>query len=222
VNINQNWLDSLKSLGLATEKSDLFLEKLKKRYQSRGRYYHNLSHIEALLTSLQAQWQDLAKPEAVLLAIWYHDAIYSPLRKDNEARSARLARQDLQQFGADTALCERIAYLILQTANHTQAPTHQDHDLGWFLDFDLEILGATQPAYQRYAHQIRQEYKLIPLGVYRKGRIQVLKRMLQTPYLYHSPLYRKRYERQARQNLLAEIADLQDQETLLDRLQRSD
>ncbi len=209
MNINQNWLDSLKSLGLALDQSDHFREKLQKLYQSRGRHYHNFFHIEALLTAMHAQQAELNQPAVVALAIWYHDAIYTSLRKDNEARSASLAGKDLLALGAGRDLIARVSFLILQTANHTQAKSPEDHDLGWFLDFDLEILGAEPRQYQTYSEQIRKEYRLIPELLYRKGRIKVLKQMLEAPFLYHSPLYRKRYERQARQNILQELSQWQ-------------
>lgn len=41
--------------------------------------------------------------------------------------------------------------------------------------------------------------------MYRKGRIGVLRHLLQADFLYRTPTFRREYERQARQNLLREL-----------------
>lgn len=69
---------------------------LQARYAEPQRAYHTLAHIEACL-ALLAEREDLSEAERRLLtcAIWWHDAVYDPLRHDNEEQSAALARSDL-------------------------------------------------------------------------------------------------------------------------------
>src|SRR5689334_21222850 len=69
-----------------------------RRWSERQRHWHGPAH---LLTLLDA-FQDVAREDerdALRLAAAYHDAIYSPLRSDNEAASARL----LLEHAADIA-----------------------------------------------------------------------------------------------------------------------
>ncbi len=175
-------------------------------YEGMGRYYHNLQHIEALLTLKDTYQNHLKNPEAVSLAIWYHDAVYSTLRKDSEKRSARWARRDLRKWGLPEAVVNTVSVMINTTAHHHQVPEPVDRDLLWFLDFDLNILSAHSDHYSLYVEQIRKEYRLIPEALYRQGRIKVLKTMLAADFIYHTPEFRQHKERAARENLRTEIA----------------
>ncbi|PKL77901.1 MAG: hypothetical protein CVV27_04335 [Candidatus Melainabacteria bacterium HGW-Melainabacteria-1] len=180
-----------------------------KRYRSQGRHYHTLSHIEAMLNWHAEFASELKEPELVALAIWYHDAIYVSLRKDNEARSAALARKQLSQLGLAPDKLGKIEKLILQTANHHGPILSQDPDLCWFLDFDLSILGAEPAIYKAYAEAIRKEYRLVPEPLYRAGRGKILRKMLEAEFLYYTPAFRRSHERLARRNLLEELRRLQ-------------
>lgn len=46
------------------------------------------------------------------------------------------------------------------------------------LDADLAIPGSSEPVYQSYARQIRQEYAWVPEAEYRQGRRRVLENFL--------------------------------------------
>ncbi|MGI4875703.1 MAG: HD domain-containing protein [Janthinobacterium lividum] len=182
------------------------LARLLAAYSAPERHYHNVQHIENLLNRVAAApLQDAA---VVQLAVWYHDAVYSALRGDNEAKSAEWATQFLQQTSLEPARRERVADLIRRTQDHTQAQPPDDADLLLFLDADLSILGAPPAAYQEYARQIRQEYRLVPDLLYRPGRRKVLAKMLAAPVLFHTLALREELDAQARQNLQAELGAL--------------
>ncbi|TIU46557.1 MAG: hypothetical protein E5W19_25905, partial [Mesorhizobium sp.] len=74
---------------------DVLKTELSVLYHAAGRHYHNLAHIEAMLTLAGDYRTLLDDPEAVEAAIWFHDAIYDSRAKDNEAQSAALAEQKL-------------------------------------------------------------------------------------------------------------------------------
>lgn len=179
------------------------LARLAAAYSAPGRHYHNLQHIENLLDRLAAH--PLHDPVVVELAVWFHDAVYDPLRADNEAQSAEWALTFLQETSLAPARCERVADLIRRTQDHTQSQPPHDTDLLLFLDADLSILGAPEAAYWAYAHQIRREYQAVPEPAYRAGRRQVLARLLAAPVLFHTPTLRDELDAQARRNLQAEI-----------------
>lgn len=201
----EHWCQALNVFGLDSSIGEAAYQGLLKRYRENGRHYHTLSHIEALLNWSESYRKELAEPAVVNLAIWYHDAIYSSLRKDNESRSAALALKQLAAIGVPEAALHKISQLILQTAKHHGALLLKDSDLLWFLDFDLSILGSEPQVYQRYAQKIRQEYRLVPDILYRRGRSEVLRSMLQSEYLYYTPAFRRTHERNARNNLLNEL-----------------
>ena len=182
------------------------LARLLAAYGAPGRHYHNLQHIENLLNRVAAH--PLQDPAVVQLAIWFHDAVYSALRTDNEAKSAEWALKFLQETSLEPARRERVADLIGRTQDHTQPQPPDDADLLLFLDADLSILGAPPAAYQEYARQIRQEYHLVPDLLYRPGRRKVLTKMLAAPVLFHTPALREELDAQARQNLQDELDTL--------------
>lgn len=65
---------------------------LLRRYAEAGRYYHNMTHVGKMLA-----WLDRtgAVSPAMELAVWFHDAVYEPLGRENEAESAAFFERTL-------------------------------------------------------------------------------------------------------------------------------
>lgn len=179
------------------------LARLATAYGAPERYYHNLQHLENLLDRLATH--SLHDPVVVELAVWLHDAVYDPLRADNEAQSAEWALAFLRETTLAPTRRARVADLIRRTKDHTQPQPPHDTDLLLFLDADLSILGAPEAAYWEYARQIRHEYQAVPAPAYRAGRSQVLARLLAAPVLFHTPALCDELDAQARRNLQAEL-----------------
>jgi predicted metal-dependent HD superfamily phosphohydrolase len=177
-------------------------QNLVEQYQSQGRYYHNLGHISAMLDLLAQYKAQIADEPTLALAIWFHDAVYQPLRSDNEEKSAELARAELPLLNVPKSQVVKVEQFILATKRHELLIP--DADLAYFLDFDLAILGSSQADYQQYVQQIRQEYHWYPDLVYRPGRRKVLESFLGRAKLFHR--LGDQYEMVARQNLAREIA----------------
>lgn len=175
-------------------------------YQSHGRHYHNWSHIQQLVSLQQAYAHQLTDPEAVLFAIFFHDIIYNPLQPDNEERSAAAAVTHLHNINYPVEKTAKISDFIIATKTHIN--THHNPDLDYFLDFDLQILGASPETYRTYARQIRQEYQVYPDDVYLPGRKKVLQHFLEMPAIYVTPAFRELYETPARTNIQAELNTL--------------
>ena len=69
-------------------------------YRHPSRAYHNLAHIVQCLDVLSAYERGASTtvPMEVRVAVFYHDVIYDPTRKDNEEASARFAREALSPW----------------------------------------------------------------------------------------------------------------------------
>ncbi|QNH62807.1 HD domain-containing protein [Hymenobacter sediminicola] len=184
------------------------LEQLVAAYQAPGRHYHTLTHIQALLEATDTAADQLQDAVVVELAVWFHDAVYEPLRSDNEEKSAELAWEFLSVTSLSAARQERVVFLIERTKDHTLPQPPDDADLLFFLDADLSILGAPEARYQEYARQVRQEYRMVPGILYRRGRRKVLEKMLAAPALYRTADYHTRLEAAARRNLQQELREL--------------
>ncbi|MHA6644649.1 HD domain-containing protein [Mesorhizobium sp. A623] len=179
-------------------------------YRAEQRHYHGLSHIEALLALAREYREILADPEAIEAAIWFHDAVYDSRAKDNESRSAALAREKLAGR-IEAGRLDRIASMIEATATH-QVPHFSQagarNDAALFLDMDLAIVGASPEAFDAYEHAVRQEYGWVPEPAWIAGRAEVLKNFLGRPHVFHTRQFRDRFEQQARANMERSLASL--------------
>lgn len=173
---------------------------LARLYGEKGRFYHNMQHIDNSL--LELEWVELSGLERYLpaMAIWYHDAIYDVRAKDNELKSAELAKERLLCGGIAKESGEAVYRLIMATC-HGAGEAAFEEDERVMIDVDLAILGQSERLYDLYESSIRQEYSHVDLESYRKGRGDVLKGFLARQTIYLTEPFRERYERQARLNL---------------------
>lgn len=187
------------------------LEGLKARHAEPQRHYHTWAHIEALLAWFKETKAQLTEPQVVELAILYHDAVYDPRSKDNEAQSAALMLADLENL-FPRSLVTKTETLILATAGHALPETADESllsDCAFFLDMDLSILGAKDEVFDAYEEAIRKEYAFVPTEDYRKGRGAILQNFLDRQRLYFTAHFRDLLETRARQNLQRSLARLE-------------
>jgi predicted metal-dependent HD superfamily phosphohydrolase len=200
----QRWLACVEANGLADPGGVVFAE-LQRRYAERHRAYHNLRHVLDCLDHLEALAVDDANDAVIALAIWFHDAVYSPLEGGNELASADLAVERLGGMGAGEALRRRVHRLIMVTT-HDAAP--EDLDEAVMIDVDLAILGSEPSAFEVYEANIRREYRWVPGPLFRRKRRAILEGFLAQPTIYHTEPFRRRFEDAARANLAAAIEGL--------------
>lgn len=179
------------------------LEDLKVRYGEPQRFYHTWDHIEALLRGFTAVENRLNNPQAVLHAILFHDAIYDPMRSDNEAESARLLSAAALPTLSD-ADRQAAVRMTLATARHRIDPSvspDEQADTALFLDLDLSILGSRPDVFDRYEEQVRAEYAMVPDEMFLAGRRQILTALAAGETLYLSDWGRENFETAARDNI---------------------
>ncbi len=179
---------------------------LVRAYDSPRRFYHDLTHIVALLKMWEAKKGHFLDADVVYLAIWFHDAVYDAWKSDNEERSATLARTFLAQTSFPKKDIEKVVQYILATKTHESEADNPD--LTFFLDADLAILGADETIYDIYAKQIRDEFSFYPSFIYNRGRKKVLNAILEKEFIYKSDEFRAKYEEIARANLARELGRL--------------
>jgi predicted metal-dependent HD superfamily phosphohydrolase len=140
---------------------------------------------------------------AVELALWCHDAVYDPRAKDNERRSAAIAKATAFAMGLAEVVAAEAEALVLLTTHEGNAGegTPWAADARVVLDVDLAILGKPPREFAAYEAGIRAEHSFLPDEDYRKGRRQVLQSFLSRPRIYRTALFEERHERQARVNI---------------------
>ena len=186
--------------------ADKLFGELQKKYAGRGRHYHNWQHVESLLALSERYASQLSDKQVVDFAIFYHDAVYNVLRKDNERRSAVMAmnRLDLLQVSAKVI---GLVYIYIEATQTHRIPQGRDYaaDLAFFLDFDMSILAADRETYRLYKEQVRKEYSLVPSALYKPGRKRFLQACLDNSSIFHTAEFRSQYEAKARANLQWEL-----------------
>ncbi len=205
--IKNSWFSLFKGYNADEKLISVFWQKISAAYSEKGRFYHTLAHISQMLDLSKNYSDRLLDISNIMLSIFYHDIVYSATKNNNEEKSADLATEHLGKLKFPTEKVEKCRKYILATKNHSN-PT-QDSDLDFFLDFDLEKLGAHWPEYEEYTKQIRQEYKIYPKPLYNKGRKKVLEHFLAMDRIYKTDIFIEQYENQARENLKKELSMLQ-------------
>ncbi|MCB0461277.1 MAG: hypothetical protein KDC81_01110 [Flavobacteriaceae bacterium] len=142
--------------------------------------------------------------DALKLAIWYHDIIYKPSKKNNEEKSSLFAKNRLNSLNFDEKRAKIVQNFIVSTKKHQLILSETD-DNAYFLDFDLSILGTDWETYKNYYQNIRKEYKIYPDFLYNPNRKKILNHFLERETLYFTEVYQVKYELQARANLKKEI-----------------
>ena len=176
-------------------------------YSEDTRGYHDLRHLAevcARLDELAAAGAAYDR-EAVLLAAWFHDAVYDGER-DAEERSAVWAQDALTQAGVPAAVVAEVVRLVRLTETHR--PEADDLDGAALSDADLAILAADPARYAEYAADVRREYPHVSDADFRRGRAAVLRDLLATPRLFHTAHAREGWEAAARANVERELASL--------------
>ena len=193
--IEERWTDLMKAFGLSANLETYHI--LNAAYRERHRAYHTHEHISACLRWLD-DVEDLAEyPREIELALWFHDAIYKPFSKTNEADSADMAKAFMQANNMFDAQIARVTHMINITAGH--APETGDPAL--MLDIDLSILGAKPHVYDMFEQHIRREYRWVPSFMFKNGRRKILSYFLGRERLYNTDYFHERLETQAKENL---------------------
>lgn len=184
------------------------------RMSGPDRHYHDIGHLALLwdrhrrhgtgLTIQDPPWHRL-----IACAIAFHDAVYNPARRDNEARSAELWRASapaLEPWEIDW-----VAGTILATANHLAAapepgmPPDALEARVWMLDLDFTPLGESEAVFRVNTEHLRLEYAHMDDDAWIAGRLAFLGSLARRPALFRTPILAALFEAQARKNLAAEL-----------------
>ncbi len=181
------------------------LERVVVRYAEPHRRYHTWAHILACFDARDALTS--AASPAVDLALLFHDAIYEPLRQDNEARSAALLVEEGRRAWLDDRMLSRAQNLVLATA-HGSATHLGTEEASIVLDADLSILGGDETTFDEYERLVRQEYAQVEEAAYSAGRRAILSALLARATIFVTRVGRARWEEPARRNLARSLAKL--------------
>ncbi|GEN77663.1 HD domain-containing protein [Chryseobacterium hagamense] len=175
------------------------------KYAEKGRHYHNLQHLQALFSELDAVKDRISDFSTITFSVFYHDVIYEATSKANEEKSAELAVLRLQKLNIHQDIINKVSEQIIATKSHLRSG---DQDTNYLLDADLSVLGKDRETYLDYTRKIRKEYAVYPDFLYRPGRKKVLQHFSKLESIFKTDEFREKYENQARENIKWEIQNL--------------
>jgi predicted metal-dependent HD superfamily phosphohydrolase len=176
---------------------------LRARLGDSGRKFHNMGHIDDCLARFDEVKRHLDDPDAVELALWFHDAVYDPGDATNERRSAALFLS--HGAGARAAFRRRVCALILTTQ---RSRTPRNNDCKFIDDIDLAGFGSPWEEFMQNGDLLRREFATQSDADYYRGLASFLNSLRRRPRFFRTDWFAKRYEAQAQRNvgrLLEEI-----------------
>lgn len=202
------WMELALSLGSSEQDArTVYWQILAPRYGEPHRGYHTVAHVASCLGVLDEtvagspDWLPGAR-----LALWFHDVIYDPLRKDNEERSADVLIGACGLMGVPRSASFASADAVLATKHVGEDPVLELNRR--VLDADLASLGFAWDEFVANSAGIRKEYSFVPEDAYRSGRTKILQGFLDRPVLYFTEECRSLYDARARENLRRAVSEL--------------
>ena len=181
------------------------------------------------LDRLYAHRTQGSTPLALVLAAWFHDAVYEGAPGEDERRSEQLASTSLEPLVTAGLLTghelQMVSLLVRATATHELPESadlpagYEPADIQFFLDADMAILAADSARYHRYLRGVRSEYSHFDDEAFRTGRTTFLRSTLGRKRIFLSEQALQLWEEPARANLSAELSEwAQDPQGLLQAL----
>ncbi len=153
-------------------------------YADPTRGYHDTLHLSEVLARV-GELHDAGlrfDRVPVVLAAWFHDAVYDGER-DAEERSAAWAEDALADL-VEPAVVAEVGRLVRLTETHR--PDDADANGCALSDADLGILAAPQQRYDDYVTAVRTEYDHLDDATFNAGRHLVLSDLLAKPRLFQT------------------------------------
>lgn len=195
-------------------------ESLLRAWEQPHRAYHHSGHLSQMLSDLDRLYAHRTQgstPLALILAAWFHDAVYEGAPGEDERRSEQLTSASLEPLVAAGLLTEQelqmVSLLVRATATHKLPESadlpagYEPADIQLFLDADMAILAADSARYRRYLRGVRSEYSHFDDEAFRTGRTTFLCSILGRECIFLSEEAFKLWEEPARANLRAELSE---------------
>jgi predicted metal-dependent HD superfamily phosphohydrolase len=174
------------------------------RYCEPHRIYHRCTHLVHCFQQLDLAYALIQDPDAVEMALWFHDAIYTPGSSENEKESAELfVRAAKDHFRP--SFIRKVYELIIATAHKEPA---QGCNEQFVTDIDLSSLGADWEEFLRDTKALREEHADSSDAMYYVAHAKFLTSMLQRPRIFRTEFFYGCYEQRARENITRLLAVL--------------
>lgn len=184
-------------LAAPDNRASLVHDGLCRRYAEPVRRYHTLEHIRHCLREFDAARPADDVADAVEMALWFHDVIYTPGAPDNEQLSADFFREQAGEALSPT-LVDDVSRMIIATT-HRVAP--RDRAQAWVVDVDLSSFGLPWPTFLRDSRYVREEMSALDDDQYQASHAGFLRKLCARKRIFTTDVFHARYEHSARDNI---------------------
>ena len=185
---------------------DVF-DELDTLYGEPHRRYHTGAHIEHCLRQFDLAADRMDEPDAVEMAVWFHDAIYEISAKDNELRSAELFAAMAGRRGPE-GYREKVRRLIMATTHLDPPPRTLDEE--FMVDIDLSSFGRPWEEFLSDSREVRAELAHISDAEFYPRQKKFLESLAARSRICFTEFFRERHERRARENIAKLCAMLEE------------
>ena len=182
----------------ATDDSEAIYQRLLAGYQEPHRHYHTLDHIKHCLTLFEDCKALVSEPDALELAIWFHDVILVSGERDNEARSAQLYLE--LSDGIQRESLRQLVWRLIMATRHN-GDHLDDADSSYMVDIDLSSFGLPWDEFMHDSMNVRTESRHLCDADYQLKQTGFHRSLLARSHFYLSDFFFERLETQARDNL---------------------
>jgi predicted metal-dependent HD superfamily phosphohydrolase len=167
-------------------------------YNEPQRFYHTTHHIAHCLQEFDRVKSLTGHPDAIELAIWFHDIIYQPGQGDNEEKSAETF------LGFATSVlkpetCNLVKQLIMATLHATEKVDHSDSRL--MIDIDLSGFALPWKDFLRDSQNLCAEMPDITEDEFLRRQTWFHQRLLERPGFFLTEYFSEKFQQQARDNI---------------------
>ena len=178
--------------------SEAVFDELEVLYGEPNRHYHSAGHIGHCLRQFDLAADRMDEPDAVEMALWFHDAVYDTPGTENELRSAELfaaraAGRGSERFRSD------VHRFIMATTHLDSSPATLDES--FVVDIDLSGFGLPWEEFLSDSRAVRAERMYIPDAEFYPRQKKFLESLVARPALYATVFFRERLEVRARRNI---------------------
>ncbi|MCS4484767.1 hypothetical protein NXS08_04655 [Gleimia sp. 6138-11-ORH1] len=210
----RSFVDSMLACGATASEDALSIagEKLLFRWGSPDRVFHDTHYLASVISHIDELADNCHDPNLLQIVAWYVGTVKPvSVYLSAEEFAARIEQCQLYLeesclgLGIAVAKVERLKELLTLMLCHNPSPHEVDATV--LNDADLAVLAGTPQEYKKYRLAIQEENKNLPEVDYLRKRRRYVKSLLQQKNIFKSPVGAQ-WEVGARQNLEAELANL--------------
>ena len=173
-------------------------DQLDRLYGESHRRYHTAEHIEHCLRQFDLAADRMDEPDAVEMALWFHDAIYDIPAKDNELRSAELFAALAGGRGSERFRAQ-VHDLVMATTHLDPPPRTLDES--FMVDIDLSSFGLPWDEFLLDSRAVRAELPHLSDAEFYPGQRRFLESLAARSRFCFTDFFRERHENRARSNI---------------------